>query len=469
MKTILLTATIALLSLNANSQVTVSQQPFTKINVLSSAKITLQTDAGYSVSFDDNFPDQKAATVSNGVLTVKNITDYDIVVRLPKLEEVILDGEGTVKGSGTFKTDNLHLVINGGGKIDLNVEAQKVNAEINGLGKIVLSGTAQEANFSIPGAGKIDAMEVRTIICNATISGLGKSMVDVIDVLNANISGNGTIVYRNMPKELNKNITGLGTVKSLSGSGGSSSTETTEGSHPDTTKIDFDNKQLWIIGQKNEEAKKKKKNNVRPIWAGLELGFNSYMDNGGTFTLADSKNNFELQVENSTYVSLNLFQQSVELGRSNIWLLSGLGITWNNYRFGSDVKLANGNYTTAYKDTSNVEHIKSKLVACYITAPVMFEVFTSRKMKDAFHLGVGGIFGIRIDSWTKLKFEEDDVMTKVHGHDNYNLNTFRYGFRLAIGYGKFNVFADYYASTLFKNNSGPVLYPVCAGITLVGF
>jgi hypothetical protein len=174
-------------------------------------------------------------------------------------------------------------------------------------------------------------------------------------------------------------------------------------------------------------------------------------------------------VEKSEYVSLNLFQQHVELGRSNVWLLSGLGITWNNYRFDSDIILDNSDYTTAYRDTSNVGHVKSKLVACYVTAPVMLQYYTSRKMKNAFHIGVGGMFGLRLDSYTKRKFEENDMTTKVHSHDDFNLNTFRYGFRVAMGYGKFNVFADYYASTMFKENKGPVLYPFSFGVTVVGW
>lgn len=466
MKTILLTSAIALIMFNANSQVTtISQQPFTKIRILSSAKITLQYDTAHSVSFDDDNPDMKSVSVADSVLTIRGVTDYDLVVRLSKLNEVTLDGEGSVKGSGTFRTDDLHLAINGGGKIEMNVEAQKINAEINGLGKIVLSGTAQEANFSIPGAGKIDAFEMRTIVCNANISGMGKSMVDVIDVLNANISGNGTIVYRNTPKELNKNISGLGTIKSQSGNGEPTSSEST----PDTTKIDFDNKQLWIIGEKNKEEKKRKKSSVKPFWAGFEYGLNTYMDNGGTFTLDAGKEDFELQVEKSPYISINLFQQHVELGRSNIWLLSGLGVSWNNYRFDSNVILDNDDYTNAIRDTSGVGHVKSKLVACYVTAPVMLQYFTSRKMKNAFHIGVGGIFGLRLDSYTKRKIEENDMTTKIHSHDDFNLNTFRYGFRLAVGYGKFNVFADYYASTMFKENRGPVLYPVSLGITVVGW
>jgi hypothetical protein len=238
----------------------------------------------------------------------------------------------------------------------------------------------------------------------------------------------------------------------------------------DTTKIDWGKKQLWIIGDKDSTNKTfHRRKTTKPIWAGFEYGLNTFMDNGGSFSLSPGKENFELQVEKSEYVGLNVFQHDIEFGRSNVWLTTGLGISWNNYRFDSDVILQNGDYIAAYHDTNDVEHIKSKLVACYLNVPVMVEFFTAPKYKHAFHLGVGGIFGLRIDSYTKLKFENDGAMTKTHTHDDYNLNTFRYGFRVATGYGRFNLFVDYYASTLFKENKGPVLYPFSAGITVIGF
>ncbi len=99
----------------------------------------------------------------------------------------------------------------------------------------------------------------------------------------------------------------------------------------------------------------------------------------------------------------------------------------------------------------------------------MLEVLTSRVQKHAFHIAAGGMFGLRIGSHTKQKISEDGETKKLKAHEDFNLNPFRYGFRVAIGYGNFNLFADYNASTLFRKNKGPELYPVSAGITLVGF
>jgi Outer membrane protein beta-barrel domain len=303
---------------------------------------------------------------------------------------------------------------------------------------------------------------LKTIKSNVNISGLGKCNVDVVDELNTNISGAGTVTYKSTPKKLNENVSGVGKIKNMEESDSYINT------FPDTTKLDFGKKKLWIIGKKDSTRSDKHK--VKPMWAGFEMGVNSYMDNGGTFTLSPGKKNFELRAEKSVSVGLNILQSSVELGKSNVWLFTGLGITWNNYRFENNLVLDNGSYTTAHLDsTPGVRHIKSKLVASYLTAPVMIEFFTSRNEKKAFHLGAGAMLGLRIGSHTKRKIEIDGDASKIKDFDDYNLNPFRYGFRVAIGYGSFNIFADYYASTLFRDNKGPVLYPVNVGITLVDF
>jgi hypothetical protein len=261
---------------------------------------------------------------------------------------------------------------------------------------------------------------------------------------------------------LNEKISGNGSVSADDNSGGN-------GSPVDTTKINIGKKEIWVIGEK-DSAKTKHRKSTKPIWAGLELGINSYVDGGGNFNLNPGNDAFELKTEKSVSFSLNLFQKNFEIAKSNVWFFTGLGITWNNYRFENNYLL---NPTTpvsmSIDTTSNINYKKSKLVVSNLTVPLMFEAFTSRNSKKAFHIGAGALLGLRLGSHTKQKFEEGGKVSKPKVYDDFNLNPFRYGVRVAVGYHKFNVFADYYASALFKDQKGPELYPVNFGFTLVGF
>ena len=99
----------------------------------------------------------------------------------------------------------------------------------------------------------------------------------------------------------------------------------------------------------------------------------------------------------------------------------------------------------------------------------MFEIFTSKKSKRAFHIGVGAMLGYKIGAHTKARFTEEGTTEKPKQYDDFYLNPFRYGARVAIGYRKFNIFADYYASEMFRDGKGPELFPVSVGITLAAF
>ncbi len=471
MKTFIALALTTFIYFSINAQTIYKGEPFTKIRISDWGNVIVKQDSVFSIITEgDNSILGGKTIVKNGTLQVSSYGENKIRVSLPVLEQVTIDGHGSVKGESLFTTDKLTLNISGDGKINLEVAATTIDVKISGVGKIVLSGRTQEANFSIPGAGKIDGLELKAIRCHANISGIGKCLIDVIDELNTSISGNGKVVYKTFPKKATEEISGMGSVKGINESEKDDDTgiENKPCIADDTTRLVFGKKQIWIFG--GTDSSHEKKESLKPIWAGFEMGINSFMDNGGTLTLSSGKENFDLRTEKSISVALNVLQYDVQLGKSNIWLLTGLGITWNNYRFDNKIILEGGSFTKAIVDTtSNVKYLKSKLTTSYLTAPVMLQVYTSKNIKKAFHLGGGAMLGLRIGSHTKRKIEVNDDIVKIKDHDDFNLNPFRVGFRFVLGYGKLNLFADYYASTLFKTNKGPVLFPVNAGITLVGF
>jgi len=447
------------------AQNVITTDPFSKITIQSNARVYVMNDSVYSFRIDGQNSRGDLPTVKNGALVVQGPFNDDLYVTSPDINEIVINGTGTVTSQQALNTRSMKLDILGDGKMDLALQVDRVEATVSGLGKITLRGNAMDTEFSIPGSGKIDAAGLKSNRSKVNISGVGKVLVDASDDLAVNISGSGTVNYKSPPANITKSISGFGQVK-----GGGDDGEITIGSIPDTTKLELGKSQIWFIGTKDKDSTKSKTNKSKPIWAGLELGVNSYLGSDASFDLKPGLDNWDLNLAKSISVGLNILQKDIQLGKSNVWLMTGLGITWNNYRFDKNVVLRNGSYIYADKDTSsNVRHLKSKLVTSYLTAPIMLQVFTSKDQKKAFHISAGAMLGLRLGSHTKNKVEIDGDVSKIKDHDDFNLSPFRYGFRVAVGYGKFNVFADYYASTMFRENKGPVLYPVNAGITLIGF
>ena len=85
-----------------------------------------------------------------------------------------------------------------------------------------------------------------------------------------------------------------------------------------------------------------------------------------------------------------------------------------NYRFDNKIILESGSFTKAIIDTSSdMKYQKSKLTTSYLTAPVMFQIYTNKSIKKAFHFGGGAMLGLRIGSHTKRKIEENYEVVKI--------------------------------------------------------
>jgi hypothetical protein len=459
---ILFLAFAALGMTGAKAQTTETRElpPFTGIDIRSVAKVFIRQDSIQEVKIvSGEFSGATETKVNNSTLNIDG-AGSTLYIAVPSLEKVEVSGRGSVIGQSAFTGKDLSIDIGGDGKVTLDVRYESLNASISGLGSIILSGAVTNANVRISGSGKVDAFDLKATNCNANISGLGKCNIDVTDNLNTNISGSGTVVYKNPPKNLAQNVSGLGRVLSTDAAT----------IKRDTTHLTFGDSEVLIISGK-DSLKARKKHDVKPIWGGLELGMNTYMTRDNSISLPTGWNGFELREEKSVSVGLNLLQKDVQLGKSNFWFLTGLGVTWNNYRFANNVSLSNkdGRVTANFDTTSAIKYQKSKLTSSYLTVPVLFEYFTSKDKKKAFHFTAGAMLGLRIGSHTKQKYELDGKTEKPKTYDNFYLNPFRYGARFAMGYGNFNLFADYYFSSLFKDNKGPELYPVNVGITLVGW
>lgn len=436
--------------------------PFTGITISSIAKVHLRQDPIQSVQVVSNGISSTVETnVSNNTLHIEGGPNTELYIALPAIEKIDISGRGEVIGESLLTGDHLNLNISGDGKVTMNVAMKNIKADIGGLGKIVLSGSSDNADISISGSGKIDAMDLKVVTCHAAISGLGKCMIDVTDELDADISGSGTITYKNAPKNIQRNVSGIGKILE------EGSTSTT--SRRDTTHFTLGTTDVYIVG-KNDSMKINVEKKSKPIWGGVELGMNSWVNADRQFGVPAGYNGLELRQEKSMSIALNVLQKDFQFGHSNLWFTTGLGVTWNNYRFQNNISVNPTTPITTTADTaSNLKYVKSKLVASYLMAPLMFEVFTSKNPKKAFHIGAGALVGLRLGSHTKQKYEDNGKVYKPKTYDDFNLNPFRYGARVALGYHHFNVFADYYMSTLFKDKKGPTLYPVNVGITLAGF
>jgi len=200
-------------------------------------------------------------------------------------------------------------------------------------------------------------------------------------------------------------------------------------------------------------------------WAAVEMGINS-------FAKADYKgftpNFMDLNQNKSFEVGVNFLRYSIGLQKDkrNVGLVTGLGLTYNDYRFSNDYTIENDNGLVKPILLNKSGLSKSKLSTTYLTVPLMleFQIPVNGHDKRLYFSG-GVIGGLKVGSHTKVKQDGN----KSKSRDDFNINPFRYGATARLGYKGINLFGTYYFSTFFKNSRGPELFPFTIGIGLMNW
>ncbi|MDD5507229.1 MAG: DUF2807 domain-containing protein [Bacteroidales bacterium] len=154
-----------------------------------------------------------------------------ITVRVKHLEKVILTGSGNIQGNSEFETHSLEIDLTGSGNIDMEVDAQQVEAWLGGSGNIDLGtatndlkatitgsgdihiwGETLDSDLTITGSGNIRAYGLTQENCYVTISGSGNVYVSVSKYLDVKITGSGSVYYRGNPSHIKTTISGSGKV-----------------------------------------------------------------------------------------------------------------------------------------------------------------------------------------------------------------------------------------------------------------
>jgi hypothetical protein len=207
-------------------------------------------------------------------------------------------------------------------------------------------------------------------------------------------------------------------------------------------------------------------------WAGFDLGLNNFSSSPFEGGLAKEDSWMDLNSGKSVAVGMNLLQYNIGLqeSRHNFGLVTGVGWTINNYRFDSQYILIKGEdgITTYRESDRNIE--KNKLVTSFLTVPLLLEVqIPSNGYDHDFFISAGPYGSFRLGSHTKVVFNDGHGREKEKSRDDLNLNAFKYGVMVRMGYKWVKLYAKCDLSPLFEKDRGPELYPWTVGLTLVQF
>lgn len=514
-----------LLAQKGNGNVVIQERqvaPFTAIEASSAVNLYLSQGAAQSVKVetDENLLDKFETTVKNGTLTVRvsgvsNATKMNVYVTAVTLKSIVAEGAAVITGQTPIASDNFSYEGNGATKVSLDLKAgdmiidlsgaasgrirttvNNLKTEVSGAGVLTLTGVASRHDLEVTGAGNLKALELVTDVTNAEVSGAGNAKVMAKQQLKTDVSGAGKISYFDngelkrigAPDQKVRTLSGMENIKSViiedqngenkvlfEANEGDDSMQVEVGPNKivvitdDTVRVKLGKNEVVVNDEGNVKVKRDKKSKFNGHWTGLELGINGYLTPDMDFNYPSAFSGLEQNYVKSTNVNLNLFEQNFNLVNNKLGLVTGIGFSWNNYRFDApETRLAkrDGSLAVLADQGNDISYIKSKLVVNYLTVPLMLEYQTNPRSKsNSFHLGAGAVGGLRIGSHTKYVYDNGNRQKDKTPGDFY-LNPFKIDGIVKIGWGVVNLYGTYSFTTLFRSGKGPELYPFSVGICI---
>ncbi|HEX7584758.1 MAG TPA: outer membrane beta-barrel protein [Prolixibacteraceae bacterium] len=210
--------------------------------------------------------------------------------------------------------------------------------------------------------------------------------------------------------------------------------------------------------------KKVKTGKFNGHWEGIEFGFNAFEKADYSMYSPVDKDFMSLNQGKSLEFNFNFYELNISLAKSYIGLVSGMGLSFNNYRFENPYTLRKGPEITEAVPLNTEGLSKTKLAVSYLNVPLLLEFqIPVNQNEGRVFVNAGVIGGVKIGSHTKVK--HGDIKDK--DRSGFNINSFNYAATARIGYKDISLFGNYSLTPLFKTGKGPDLTPFTIGISFL--
>jgi len=377
-----------------------------------------------------------------------------------------INGSGAVSFSSeqALKSPTLTIEGSGASRFDLQVETEKISTTLSGASHANLSGISITHTVLLSGASQLRAFDLATVSTQLEISGASKASVDATTMLSGEASGASVLAIKGTPVSQNIEISGMATIEGL------------EIEPEPTAQVENNAERVRVgpvqirINDNNDQDREENNNRFRNNWTGIELGINGYLTPDYSLTMPVGQESFELRYERSTAFNMNFYQQNINLVRNRLGLFTGIGLGWNNYRFGNDALLVKGPQEAEFVAVTEPGLRKNKLTVTWVNVPLMLEFQKPASAPGPqFFLSAGLNLGARIGSHTKQVYMLDNGRDRRRLRGDFYLNPFRFDLQARMGIGKIGLFASYSLNSMFRDERGPQLHPFSVGLRLTSF
>lgn len=191
-------------------------------NIAADLEIWVDTtqNARYKMDCDESIQKKIKMEVRNKTLSIQvdssltTLNPIKLKIYTPVLRSLLLRGNEATTLHWKAPVSDFNLQSQGSGDIRLkHIIANQFTLLQSGTSNINVSGEAHTCHIELKGKGDIDLLKMPTHKASVQLIGIGDIELQLIEALNANISGVGNIYYHGKPIVVRK-ITGQGEIRS---------------------------------------------------------------------------------------------------------------------------------------------------------------------------------------------------------------------------------------------------------------
>lgn len=448
-----------------------------------------------------NFQNSVRTKVINGTLILSasaspRVKILNVYISAARINEINLNGNSSLKSKGTIEQFELILRTSGTSMASMDLEVDDLHTELHGASEVILDGNAKNHIAELHGASKLLASKLYTENTTIETNSTSKAFVHTENKLDITSNANSRVEYGNRPLKVSRRSTDKVYKEYSLAIDDHDNARLNLGNFDVRVRESRDSTYVrlgrhWFIVDEYGNARYRRmyRNRFNANWAGILLGINGYLTPEHDMDFPQSYDYLDLNLAKSIRFDLNIFEQNIRFTKDNRFgMVTGLGMEVRSYQFEKNVTLVADQPQIEGYYNEGVYISKSKLAVTYLNIPFLLEYQTnSYSNRNSFHIGAGMVFGLRIGSHTKMKFEEknkdyvlldpvtsDPVYASTSPNKKrfkefgaFHLNPFKADAMFTIGWGWVNLYATYSVTTLFKEGQGPELYPFSIGISLL--
>lgn len=192
----------------------------------------------------------------------------------------------------------------------------------------------------------------------------------------------------------------------------------------------------------------------------IYLGLNNWIEGND---LPSSSAPYSLKPINSWFLGVSFDNVSRIFGP--LYFNYGIGVSYLDYSFeNTRIQVIKTDDALFFNEIENISGRKSKINVGYLNAHFV-PTFSFGKY-SSFRFGLGVYGGYRIDSNSKMKFDDaNGEKQKQKINDSLHIQSFKYGLRAQIGWRDFDLFMLYDLHEFFEEEVlAPRLTPITFGI-----